>query len=314
MRARTILAPLAAVVALSILSDSAPAQPGPAVALPPRPEAEPAPPPAVEEPAEPKASPTETVVTPVPATTLRVGPAQPDGTSFNAVAIEVSRARVEPIGPSRVEIRPLVASEGSAVGATGSSFRVVTGPTSTVTVAPKPALPASRAGVEPLAPSQALVDPLPVSRAVIGPLAPSATSQIQQLRSELNARETERGTVVTLPGDVLFDFDKWDVRRDARPALAKLAELIRLTPGAPVAVEGHTDAKGADAYNLELSRKRARSVADWLARQHGIERARLREEGRGEAAPVAPNERADGRDDPAGRQRNRRVEVILERG
>ena len=55
-------------------------------------------------------------------------------------------------------------------------------------------------------------------------------------------------------------------------------------------------------------------MADWLAKQHGIERARLRQEGRGETVPVAPNARPDGGGDPAGRQRNRRVEVVLERG
>jgi outer membrane protein OmpA-like peptidoglycan-associated protein len=169
------------------------------------------------------------------------------------------------------------------------------------------------AAVDPLPASRPVVTALPASRVEIGRAQATAVAAVERLRSELNATETERGTVITLPGDVLFDFDKAAIRRDAVPALEKLAELIRLTPERPVAVEGHTDSKGRDAYNLELSRRRARAVAEWLARRPGVGRDRLREEGRGEAEPLAPNERPDGSDDPDGRQRNRRVEVVLER-
>lgn len=78
-------------------------------------------------------------------------------------------------------------------------------------------------------------------------------------------------------------------------------------------IEGHTDAKGSEAYNLKLSERRAEAVVEWLAVREGIDTAWLDRRGLGEAQPAAPNARPDGRDDPEGRQRNRRVEVILTR-
>lgn len=115
---------------------------------------------------------------------------------------------------------------------------------------------------------------------------------------------------VDLAGDVLFDFDKAELRPDAEPALRAVASLAARTPRTRLAVEGHTDARGADAYNRRLSERRARAVADWLA-AHEVARSRLAATGHGEARPVAPNARPDGSDDPAGRQRNRRVEVVF---
>jgi outer membrane protein OmpA-like peptidoglycan-associated protein len=221
-----------------------------------------------------------------------------------------------PTGSAAAAALATLAWAAGAPAALGQSSLTVTplpGPAATTTAATGAAVPASRAAVEPLPASRPVIGPLPASRAEIGPAVATALGAAERLRSELDARETERGTVVTLPGDVLFDFDAATIRRDAVPSLEKLAELIRLTPGAPVTVEGHTDAKGREAYNLELSRRRARAVAEWLGRRPGVGRSRLREEGRGESAPVAPNERADGSDDPAGRQRNRRVEVVLGR-
>lgn len=169
----------------------------------------------------------------------------------------------------------------------------------------------SRVGIAAIAPSRVEIAAIAPSRVSIEALAGSDAAVRATLLSELGARETARGTVVSLPGDVLFDFDRWSIRADARPTLAKLAELIARSPGVPVVVEGHTDAKGSEAYNQRLSERRADSVADWLARQRGVDPARLGRRGLGESEPVAPNARADGSDDPAGRQRNRRVEVIL---
>ena len=111
-----------------------------------------------------------------------------------------------------------------------------------------------------------------------------------------------------LPADVLFDFDKADVRSDAAEALAHLATLIRGYPDRRVRLEGHTDAKGDDAYNQRLSERRAAAVARWLTEREGIEAARLAPRGFGEKQPAASN------DDDAGRQKNRRVEVVIEKG
>jgi len=76
-------------------------------------------------------------------------------------------------------------------------------------------------------------------------------------------------------------------------------------------VEGHTDAKGTDVYNLGLSNRRARSVRDWFVKQGAVTPRDITTVGLGEGDPVAPNERPDGSDDPEGRQRNRRVEILV---
>jgi outer membrane protein OmpA-like peptidoglycan-associated protein len=110
---------------------------------------------------------------------------------------------------------------------------------------------------------------------------------------------------VELPADVLFDFDKADIRSDAASALAQLATLIRAYPSGSATLEGHTDSKGDDAYNQRLSEQRAGSVKRWLVEREGIDAGRLTPRGWGERKPVAGNE------DDAGRQRNRRVEVVI---
>ena len=75
-------------------------------------------------------------------------------------------------------------------------------------------------------------------------------------------------------------------------------------------VEGHTDAKGDDAYNQRLSDRRADSVRQWLARQR-LGSLKFSAKGFGETQPVAPNTKPDGADDPDGRQKNRRVEIVI---
>lgn len=130
---------------------------------------------------------------------------------------------------------------------------------------------------------------------------------------ELGATEEGGQIRVTLPGDVLFDFDKSDIRADARPVLDQLAEILLVMPDEPVAITGHTDAKGSDDYNQSLSEARAASVRDWLA-DLGVDTDRMSSDGAGEAQPVVPNQKADGSDDPEGRQKNRRVEFLIGSG
>jgi len=125
--------------------------------------------------------------------------------------------------------------------------------------------------------------------------------------------ETPQATRLTVQNDVLFDFDKAELRPEAAQALARVAEIIRQRQPRRVRVLGHTDSLGADAYNQALSERRARSVETWLASNGGGGLPEMQAEGRGEREPVAPNAAPDGRDDPDGRQRNRRVEVLLER-
>lgn len=131
--------------------------------------------------------------------------------------------------------------------------------------------------------------------------------------SGLNIRVTDTATIVDLPADALFEFDRADLTPGAEAELRKAAELIRKAPPGAIDVIGHTDASGDDAYNQRLSEKRSRSVADWFAQQVGVRQRAFRVSGKGETDPIAPNRTADGEDDAAGRARNRRVEVILPR-
>lgn len=128
--------------------------------------------------------------------------------------------------------------------------------------------------------------------------------------SALGAKQQGDQIFITLPGDVLFDFDKADIREDAEPVLIRLAELLLSMPDAPVKIIGHTDAKGDDAYNDELSERRAASVFNWLVGL-GLQPEQMTHEGRGESDPVAPNQQPDGSDDPEGRQQNRRVDFVI---
>ena len=132
--------------------------------------------------------------------------------------------------------------------------------------------------------------------------------------SGLNTRVTDTATIIDLPADALFDFDKATLTAAAEGELRKAAELIRQSPAGPIGVIGHTDSKGDDAYNQTLSEARARTVADWFGKQVGVRTRSFEVSGKGESAPVAPNARPDGSDDPAGRTKNRRVEVVVPLG
>lgn len=134
-------------------------------------------------------------------------------------------------------------------------------------------------------------------------------SPLQGLVDALGGAITDREIRIALPADTLFEFDKADVLPAAETNLRLLAELIGKTEGT-VQVNGYTDAKGDDAYNLALSKRRADAAKAWLV-TNGVPEARLQAVGFGEADPVAPNETQDGKDDPDGRAKNRRVEVVI---
>jgi outer membrane protein OmpA-like peptidoglycan-associated protein len=137
---------------------------------------------------------------------------------------------------------------------------------------------------------------------------------LQAAMRDLNAKETELEIRIELSADVLFDFDKSEIRKDAAEELAKAATIIRGYPGANVRVIGHTDSKGKEDYNQKLSERRARSVVNWLSDRQGLEGGAFSVSGMGESEPVVPNEKPDGSDDPEGRQKNRRVEIIIKKG
>ena len=116
---------------------------------------------------------------------------------------------------------------------------------------------------------------------------------------------------VELPGDVLFDFDKTNLKPAAEETLKKLATIIRSKSKGSVLINGYTDSKGSDPYNQRLSEGRATSVKQWLTTQGGVPATGLQTRGFGKANPVAPNTGANGADNPDGRAKNRRVEVII---
>jgi len=137
--------------------------------------------------------------------------------------------------------------------------------------------------------------------------------QTGQATQTWNERTTERETIIDLSTDILFDFDKATIKPEAIPSLIRLARLIRQSKSGAIQLNGFTDSKGTDEYNLNLSERRAEAVKQWLASKGSVDEERLQTKGFGENQPVAPNSKADGSDNPAGRQKNRRVEVRIPR-
>jgi len=128
-------------------------------------------------------------------------------------------------------------------------------------------------------------------------------NQLAEQLSEMEAEQTERGLVLTL-GDLLFETGESTLKEGAEVTMDRLAEFMQNNPERRLLVEGHTDSRGAEEFNKELSRERASAVTEALV-QRGIPSDRLRPVGLGEQYPVASNE------SPAGMQQNRRVEVVI---
>jgi outer membrane protein OmpA-like peptidoglycan-associated protein len=125
----------------------------------------------------------------------------------------------------------------------------------------------------------------------------------EQLNSILQTRDSARGLIVSM-SDVLFDTGKFSLKPGAREKLAKVAGILIAYPGLNIAVGGYTDNVGGDAMNQTLSENRAGSVRDYLVQQ-GVQSASVTSSGFGDTSPVASNENA------AGRQQNRRVELVV---
>ena len=130
---------------------------------------------------------------------------------------------------------------------------------------------------------------------------------------DLQVKETGAEIRIELAADVLFDFDKADLRAAAQQTLHQAASIIQEKAKGAVRIEGHTDSKGNDAYNQKLSERRAESVKTWFTVKEGLGKVQFSTQGFGSKKPVAPNTKPDGSDDPDGRQKNRRVEIILKK-
>ena len=127
--------------------------------------------------------------------------------------------------------------------------------------------------------------------------------ELNALEGELEAEQTNRGLVLTL-GDLLFDTGGAELKEGAEVSMDRLAAFLNENPERRLLIEGHTDSRGTDDFNKELSAKRADAVAEALV-ERGIPSERLRSVGLGEGYPVAGN------DSTAGMQQNRRVEIVV---
>lgn len=136
-----------------------------------------------------------------------------------------------------------------------------------------------------------------------------------QIPKGIDAVKDVEGTAclrrIAVVADALFDFDSADLRPDAEETLEAARVKITEAGDGTVTIVGHTDAKGTDAYNDRLSEQRATTVRDWLVARGAIPPG-AGIDGRGEREPIAPNENADGSDNPEGRQLNRRVEIEID--
>jgi outer membrane protein OmpA-like peptidoglycan-associated protein len=126
---------------------------------------------------------------------------------------------------------------------------------------------------------------------------------LSQLNSILQTRDSARGLIVNM-SDVLFDTGSYTLKPGAREKLAKISGIVLAHPGLTLQIEGHTDSVGSDDFNQQLSERRADSVRDFLAEQ-GVPASSITAHGFGKMQPVASN------DTPEGRQRNRRVELVV---
>ena len=158
-----------------------------------------------------------------------------------------------------------------------------------------------------------------IAGAIIGDSEQARQQRMQRdqaLAAELQGRNLDatagdRGVVVNF-SDVLFEFGRSELTRDSRRKVQEMADVLR-SPNVAwrgVAIEGHTDSVGSEQANVRLSDQRARSVADALS-SLGVAPSRLTVQGFGEGYPVAANTWNDGRDNPEGRARNRRVEIVI---
>jgi outer membrane protein OmpA-like peptidoglycan-associated protein len=135
-------------------------------------------------------------------------------------------------------------------------------------------------------------------------LAAQQSAQLRSQLSELQARQTSRGNVQLTLSDVMFETGQATLQAGAVASLNKLADILKQNPNEKVYVEGHTDNRGTAVYNQQLSQARADAVRSALV-QAGIPTDRIIARGMGESFPVASN------DTQAGRQLNRRVDVIV---
>ncbi len=161
-------------------------------------------------------------------------------------------------------------------------------------------------------PSQTVKAGTVKSQAVRFQPTPARLTPTEITSTFVNVYGDKNRVIFRLNADLLFDFDRDTIRPDAQEALKQISGYIRThLNGKAMDIDGHTDSKGSDAYNLPLSQRRAEAVKRWLIARGGLAASRMTTHGYGESRPVAPNTETNGRDNPAGRQKNRRAEIVV---
>ena len=208
---------------------------------------------------------------------------------------------VKPVDTSLVH--PGVALTGGPVALTGGPVALTGGPVAL-------GGPPSQLGGPP---TQLGRPPVALTGGPVALTSGTPVSLYQPVGALTGVQESPKELRLTLAADILFDFDRATIRPDAKVALDRVAEIIRKQGPGMVRIEGFTDAKGARDYNLRLSNARAESVETWLVDRERLPRSGFSAQGFGATRFVAPNTNRDGSDDPAGRQKNRRVEIVIPR-
>ncbi len=156
-----------------------------------------------------------------------------------------------------------------------------------------------------------VVVPKPLEIIGLPAIALKATIQdLNQAIETLNAEVTQTKITIDLSSDVLFDFDSATIRPKAEQALMAVVTIVK-QKATKVEIFGHTDSKGSNRYNQKLSEKRAHSVRSWILQHTGFNPDLITTVGLGETQPVHPNQLEDGRDNPDGRAKNRRVVILV---
>jgi outer membrane protein OmpA-like peptidoglycan-associated protein len=144
-----------------------------------------------------------------------------------------------------------------------------------------------------------------------GPWQKPGEIQVPKGIEAVHAEEQPCAKRLSVLGDALFDFDKSALRGDAEETLTAVGPEITKAGAHPLVIEGHTDAIGSDAYNNALSLRRAETVRQWLS-SHRFVPVSAPIKGYGKTQPIAPNTTPDGHDNPEGRQKNRRVDIVID--
>ena len=227
-----------------------------------------------------------------------------------------------------LEIVPVAVSQLEVVSTTSSSVETANQTTSTTQLQTETqTVPETKLEVEssnntnvkvetsPTPTTKVEVETQPVTPSKVEVETPPPTkitaATVEKTITELKAEKTKLGIKINLPENILFDFDKYHVRATAKPTLTKINQLLTYYGKSEILINGHTDSKGSDAYNEKLSQLRAAAVKYYFINVYKVPAKRLQTKGLGKTQPIAPNNKTDGSDNPEGRQKNRRVEVII---